>query len=183
MSWHIRRAAQILKKGGLIAYPTEAVYGLGCLAHFHKTIERLLKVKQRPVEKGLILLASDLSQLDDYIQPLPPDILAKIRYTWPGPITWLLPAREHTPELITGQHNSIAVRISAHPVVNELCRRSQAPLISTSANLSGKHMAYSAFEVRRQFANQLDYILNAPLGKQDKPSKIIDALSGRVIRS
>ena len=183
MSWKIRQAAQILRKGGLIAYPTEAVYGLGCLAHFHKSIERLLKIKQRRAEKGLILLASDLSQLADYIQPLPPDILTQIRYTWPGPITWLLPAKNHVPALITGQYNTIAVRISAHPVVNELCRRSQAPLISTSANLSGKHMAYSAFEVRRQFDNQLDYILNAPLGRQDKPSKIIDALSGRVIRS
>ncbi len=183
MSWHIHRATQILNTGGLIAYPTEAVYGLGCLAHFDNTIRRLLDIKQRPDEKGLILLISDLAQLDDYIKPLSPQIQKKIQASWPGPVSWLLPAKDTVSRLITGQHQSIAVRLSAHPVVKALCQRCQAPLISTSANLYGKNMTYSAFQVRRQFDDQLDYILNAPLGKQGKPSTIVDALNDSIIRN
>ncbi len=186
MSFQIRRAAHILNKGGLIAYPTEAVYGLGCLANFEHSIQRLLSLKQRPQEKGLILLASDPTQLSDYIEPLNnlnKKILNKIQASWPGPVTWLLPAKPTTSVLIRGRHSSVAVRISAHPVIRELCQRCNAPLISTSANLSGRHMSYSAFELRKQFGNQLDTILNAPLGNSDKPSVIRDALSDKIIRS
>ncbi len=183
MSLQICQAAHILNQGGLIAYPTEAVYGLGCLAHFTDTIQQLLKLKKRSPKKGLILLASDLSQLNDYIKPLDNRTLARIQATWPGAVTWLVPARTSISELIRGQSQSVAVRISAHPIVRELCQQCNTPLISTSANISGHNMTYSAFQVRLQFKNRLDYILNAPLGDDDKPSIIRDAISNKIIRN
>jgi len=182
-SWHIRYAAHMLRQGGLIAYPTEAVFGLGCLPDQLETIKRLLEIKQRPVEKGLILIAADFSQLATYISPLDNDIVQKIQASWPGPNTWIVPTPAKTSPLIRGDFHSIAVRVSAHPVVRELCHQCQSPIISTSANITGQQMSYSALQVRLHFKNQLDYILNAPLGDSSKPSVIRDALTDQIIRA
>ena len=181
-AWQIRHAVHILKQGGLIAYPTEAVFGLGCLPGDTEAIKKLLQLKQRPIEKGLILLASELSQLEPYLSLLNHQILQKIQSSWPGPTTWILPTPAQTSPLLKGKFNTIAVRISAHPIVRELCHQCQSPIISTSANITGKNMSYSAFDVRRQFKNHLDYILNGPLGSSDKPTVIKDAVTNQVIR-
>ena len=181
-AWNIRHAVHVLRRGGLIAYPTEAVFGLGCLPDKTQTIKKLLQLKQRPIEKGLILLAADLSQLAPYITPLEQDVEQKIQSGWPGPTTWVVPTPSRTSPLIRGKFHSIAIRVSAHPIVRELCRQCNSPIISTSANMTGQNMSYSAFDVRLRFNDQLDYILNAPLGDSDKPSVIRDAMSGRVIR-
>ncbi len=178
----IHYAAQLLREGGLIAYPTEAVFGLGCLPDKLQTIEKLLKLKQRPIEKGLILLASELSQLEPYLSPFDDEILQKLQSTWPGPTTWILPTPKETSSLIKGQFDTIAVRISAHPLVRELCQQCQSAIISTSANITDKNMSYSASDVRQHFDNQLDYILDGPLGESKKPTVIIDALSDKIIR-
>ena len=181
-AWNIRHAVHVLRRGGLIAYPTEAVFGLGCLPDKTQTIKKLLQLKQRPIEKGLILLAADLSQLAPYITPLEQDVEQKIQSGWPGPTTWVVPTPSRTSPLIRGKFHSIAIRVSAHPIVRELCRQCNSPIISTSANMTGQNMSYSAFDVRLRFKDQLDCILNAPLGDSDKPSVIRDAMSGRVIR-
>lgn len=181
--WQIRHAAHILKQGGLIAYPTEAVFGLGCLPEQIETIKRLLKIKQRPVEKGLILVAAEFAQLQAYIRPMDQSIVQKIQSSWPGPTTWIVPTPEETSLFIRGKFHSVAVRVSAHPVVRELCRQCQSPIISTSANITGQPMSYSAFQVRLHFKNQLDYILNAPLGDSNRPSVIKNALTDQVIRA
>lgn len=181
-AWNIRHAVHVLRRGGLIAYPTEAVFGLGCLPDKTQTIKKLLQLKQRPIEKGLILLAADLSQLTPYISPLEQDVEQKIQSGWPGPTTWVVPTPSRTSPLIRGKFHSIAIRVSAHPIVRELCRQCNSPIISTSANMTGQNMSYSAFDVRLRFKDQLDCILNAPLGDSDKPSVIRDAMSGRVIR-
>jgi len=182
MNSSIRHAAQILTEGGLIAYPTEAVFGLGCLPDRHDTIQKLLTLKKRPKEKGLILLASDLSQLSPYLCPIDPNILKKIKASWPGPTTWILPTPQETSPLIRGNFESIAVRISAHPIVQELCTQCQSPIISTSANISGQPMSYTTQDVKKHFNNDLDYILDGALGDSKKPSIIKDALSDQIIR-
>lgn len=180
----IEHAVHILQQGGIIAYPTEAVFGLGCLADNTQAILKLLQLKQRPMNKGLILLASEFSQFKNYISPLDDIILNKIQSTWPGPTTWVVPAPSDTSSpLIRGQFNSVAIRISAHPVVKALCRQCQSAIISTSANISGHDMTYNAAQVSLQFGDQLDYILDAPLGHSHKPSIIKDALSDKIIRS
>jgi len=178
----INTAVQILQAGGIIAYPSEAVYGLGCLPDHLESIEKLLQLKQRPEKKGLILLASDLSQLSAYLSPIEPKILDKIQATWPGPYTWILPTPDTTPTLIKGDFNTVAVRVSAHPLVQQLCQRCHSAIISTSANTTGKAMSYTPDDVHSHFGEQLDYILHGALGDSDKPTVIIDALSDKVIR-
>ena len=180
---YIQYAVDILNQGGVIAYPTEAVFGLGCLAGNTQAIEKLLHLKQRPIDKGLILLASEYSQFEAYIKPLPDNILNKIQSSWPGPVTWIVPAADQTSPLIRGQYHSVAIRISAHPIVRELCQKTQSALISTSANISDHSMTYNASQVRAQFKDKLDYILEGALGESTKPSIIKDALSDQIIRA
>ena len=182
-AWAIRNAARILRQKGIIAYPTEAVFGLGCLPEHTSAIERLLALKHRPEDKGLILIASDFSQLQPYLLPLQPEIYQRLAASWPGPSTWVLPAVSGASSLLTGKYDSLAVRVTAHPLVRMLCRQARSAIISTSANISGHAMSYSAFQVRKQFGDRLDYILNGPLGDRSKPTEIRDALSGRLIRS
>jgi len=178
----ITDAVDVLKQGGIIAYPTEAVFGLGCLADNTQAIRQLLQLKQRPIDKGLILLAADFSQFEPYISTLNQSILDKLKSTWPGPTTWIVPAASQTSPLIRGQFNSVAIRISAHPIVKALCQQCDKAIISTSANITGQTMTYSVKEVRLQFKDQLDYILDAPLGENKQPSRIIDALTDQIIR-
>lgn len=182
-NWHIRHAVHILKQGGIIAYPTEAVFGLGCLPDKPESIQRLLQIKQRPIEKGLILLADNLEQLAPYIATLDAHSLKKIQAPTQLPTTWLVPTPSSTSALLKGRFQSIAIRLSSHPIVKQLCQQAQSPIISTSANITGRHMTYSAFEVRLHFKDQLDYILNAPLGNNDKPSIIKDVLTDQIIRA
>jgi len=178
----INEAVRILQQGGVIAYPTEAVYGLGCDPNNHQAVERLLAIKQRSQDKGLILIAAEFQQLAPYLAEINMALKAKILATWPGPVTWLWPANPAVSNLLRGKHDTIAVRVTAHPVAAELCRVFGGALISTSANLSGKSPARTAEEVQAQFKHQLDYVLKGKVGGRAKPSEIRDALSGEVLR-
>ncbi|MEW5757691.1 MAG: L-threonylcarbamoyladenylate synthase [Pseudomonadota bacterium] len=181
---HLRLAARVLHDGGLIAYPTEAVYGLGCDPTNEEAVERLLELKQRPVEKGLILIASKMDQLAPYIDwpALNDQQRARIMQSWPGPFTWLIPALPDTPVWLRGKYNSLAVRITAHPIAAALCEAAGSALVSTSANLSGHRPARSALEARQALGDRLDYILPGRVGGAAKPSTITDAVTGRVVR-
>jgi L-threonylcarbamoyladenylate synthase len=180
--WHLRSATRILRAGGVIAYPTEAIYGLGCDPLNADAVLRLLALKQRPWQKGLILIAANLEQLTPFLATLTPDLEAKLYETWPGPVTWLLPASESAPPWITGEHDSIAVRVTNHPLVADLCRHFDSAIVSTSANRAGQHPAKNALRVRSYFGTSLDYILHGPLGGYDRPSEIRDGKTGNVIR-
>ena len=182
-NWHIRHATHVLRQGGVIAYPTEAVFGLGCLPNKPESIQRLLALKQRPWEKGLILIASEFDQLQPYLLPLDEVTRAKIQTPTAIPTTWLVPTPDTTSPLLRGRFQSLAIRITEHPVVRQLCQNLQSPIISTSANITGKAMSYTALEVRLHFNNQLDYILNAPLGQSSKPSIIKDVFTDQIIRA
>jgi len=181
--WHLRQAARRFWLGGLIAYPTEAVYGLGCNPLDRDAVQRLLQLKQRPVEKGLILIAADFDQLRPFIIEPPADVMAPVLASWPGPATWLLPAAPETPAWLTGSHNAIAVRVTAHPLAAELCRACRSALVSTSANVSGQKPAKSALALHNQFRGQLDFVLHGKLGMLRQPTPIRDAMSGRLIRA
>lgn len=180
--WQLKRAARIIHGGGIIAYPTEAVYGLGCDPLNPDAVLRLLALKQRPVEKGLILIAAELAQLAPFIAPLHETDLATVNATWPGPVTWLLPARPDTPTWLRGEHHSIAVRITAHPLAAALCRAAGQAIVSTSANPGGLPPARTALSVKRYFSDQVDLILPGALDKAAQPTTIRDLRSGRIIR-
>lgn len=176
-------AAQVLAQGGLVAYPTEAVYGIGCDPKNEAAILRLLKLKRRPTSKGLILIAADISQLDSWIGSLKTHERIRIYATWPGPVTWVVPAGPAVTPLLCGQSHGIAVRVTDHPLAAALCRDFGGALVSTSANRSGEPPARDIDSVREQFGPQIDYYLPGPLGGRDRPSEIRDALSGAVLRS
>ncbi len=175
-------AIRAVQAGGVIAYPTEAVYGLGCNPADLAAVQRILTLKQRPADKGLILIAADLAQLEPYLLPLDATLQARILPTWPGAVTWLLPVRPEVSPLIRGKHDTLAVRITAHPTCRALCAQLGHPLISTSANVSNQPPARSAAEVHQQFGAQLDAILDAPLGAQHQPTEIRHGLTGEIVR-
>lgn len=179
---HYRQAAQILAQGGVIAYPTESVIGFGCDPLNEQAITRLLAIKKRPYEKGLILIASELEQLEPYVNFSALTTLETIKASWPGPETWIVPKHEHVSPLISGAHNSIAVRVSAHPDVQALCDAFGGAIISTSANITGKRMYRDILSVRLRFKRQIDYYLPGTVQGLTKPTRIRDALTGATLR-
>jgi L-threonylcarbamoyladenylate synthase len=181
LNWRLRRAVHTLKDGGIIAYPTEAVYGVGCDPWNDEALVDLLEIKQRPWHKGLILIASDFNQLQDFIQPLEPELLKQLQQTWPGPVTWLLPVREWVSALLTGEHDTIAVRVTAHPQTRQLCEAFGGAIVSTSANIAGLRPAMNVHQVRWQLP-EVDYVLPGSLGGASQPSQIRDARTGAILR-
>ncbi|EQB2599318.1 Sua5/YciO/YrdC/YwlC family protein [Aeromonas salmonicida] len=184
MSTEFEQAVAALHGEGVIAYATEAVFGLGCDPDSELAVQRLLAIKQRPVEKGLILIAADLVQLQDYIDlsQLSGEQLARVEASWPGPFTWIMPARATTPTWLTGQFDTLAVRVTAHPQVQALCCAFGKPLVSTSANLTGEEPARLVADIGERLASKLAYILPGEVGGQANPSEIKDARTGAVIR-
>lgn len=170
-----------LDKGGVIAYPTEAVFGLGCYLEDFYSVAKILVLKDRPVNKGLILIAATAEQIAPYVEYPDNKVKREVNKTWPGAITWVLPAKENVPYWITGHRDTVAVRVCAHPVVQELCGRVGA-IVSTSANPAGYMPALTAMKVRSYFGTAIDYILTAPTGDRDMPTEIREAITGRVLR-
>ena len=180
--WQLRRARAVIQHGGIVAYPTEAVFGLGCDPLNRFAVERLLALKQRSMEKGLILIAADYSQLEPFIGELPEARLKQVLATWPGPHTWLFPVSAQTPYWLSGAHDTLAVRVTRHPLVTALCRYSGTALVSTSANISGHPPAYTSLKVQQTLGSEVDYILHGDTSGLKKPTPIRDGVTGRAIR-
>jgi len=174
----LQQAARILRQGGVVAYATEYCFGLGCDPTNRAAVLRLLRLKRRPVRKGLIVLAADEAQLEPYIAELPAPALA----SWPGPHTWLLRPKAWVPGWITGEHDRLAVRVTAHRQAAALCRAAGMAIISTSANRAGETPARSDREVRRRFGRDVDYVLGGRVGGAPAPTPIRDAGSGKLVR-
>lgn len=181
VSPRLRRAVSILREGGVIAYPTEAVWGLGCNPYCHEAVFKLLALKRRDPAQGLILVAADQEQLQPFLAGLSPRLRAVLQRSWPGPVSWLVPDNGHAPAWIRGEHSTVALRIPAHPVVRALCHLAGMPLVSTSANRSGQTPAYHAFQVRRRFGPSV-YLAPGTVGGRAHPSEIRDLQSGTVLR-
>lgn len=173
---------EILHQGGVIAYPTEAVYGLGCDPFNHAAVQKLLRLKQREESKGVILVASSWDQVSPLVRDVPKALLNKALATWPGPVTWVFPASEKVPRWICKGRDSVAIRLSAHPIVQSICQAFASPIVSTSANLAGHAPAKTATSVRAQFPSGIDLIVEGEVGALDKPTPIYDVMTGREIR-
>lgn len=176
---------QTLKKGGLIAYPTEAVFGLGCDPDNEQAVYKLLDVKQRSVDKGLILLAASYEQLKPYVDDLrlSQEQRDKILSRWPDGITQVLPCHPSTPSWLTGSFSTIAVRVTSQPDVVALCHATNKPIVSTSANLSGQSPCQTWQQVEEVLAERLDYVVKGETLGFEQPSTIIDGLTGEIFRS
>ncbi len=176
----IERAAETLLRGGIIAYPTEGVFGLGCLADDGDSIRRLLRLKRRNPAKGLILIASDNTQLEGWIalphgRLLPDADAAKA-------VTWIVPPGNKVTPLQRGDNPGIAVRLTTNPIARSICDAVNSPLVSTSANLSGRPVARNRFVLRRQFLSLVDYLVPGDCGPASGPSEIRHLLTGQVLR-
>ncbi len=184
MTWRagVQRAAASIAAGGVVAYPTEAVYGLGCDPLDMHAVARILDLKQRPVTAGFILLAAERSQLDPYLAELSPDVEARLEGAWPGPVTFVLPAVPGLPDWLTGGRDTVAARVTSHAIAAALCRSAGMAIVSTSANRSGHPPARSSLQVRRRFPAGLDYVLGGRTGTLAGPTEIRDGLTGAVLR-
>jgi L-threonylcarbamoyladenylate synthase len=177
----LEQAAITLQAGGVVAYPTEAVYGLGCDPANGDAIQRICRIKQRPRRAGLILVAAELDQLSGWIDPQPGE-LEQLTQDTPVPTTWIVTAGRLADDLVTGGRRRIAVRLTEHPLTAELCVLVGSPLISTSANRRGRPPARHALQVRRWFGREIDQVLAGATGAAAQPSQIRDALSGQILR-
>lgn len=183
MNLHVNRAVDVLAGGGVIAYPTEAVWGLGCDPLNEFAVQRLLRLKSRPVEKGLILITGQLSHFDDILSALTAMQAERLKSTWPGPVTWLVPDQWSVPEWIKGEFTSIAIRVTDHPLVAAITERFGGPIVSTSANPTLKPAAKSKLRVHQYFGADIDYIVPGALGGLSRPSQIIDLASDTIVRN
>jgi L-threonylcarbamoyladenylate synthase len=181
-AWHLRQAARTVRVGGIVAYPTEAVFGLGCDPLNGAAVQRILRGKRRAAAKGLILIAAELQQLQGFVGDFPEHSRERILDSWPGPVTWILPAAAAVPQWLTGGRPTLAVRVTAHPVASALCHACGTPLVSTSANFGGRPPARTPIQVRLRLAGLYDLLVPGHTGPQRRPSTLVDASSGRILR-
>lgn len=170
----------LLHDGAVVAYPTEAVYGLGCDAFNAHAVQRILTLKQRDIKHGLIVLISKWEHLFPLIDNISDAVLDSVHSTWPGPVTWVFPQSFTVPYWLTGDNHSIAIRMTAHPIARALC--AHGPIVSTSANISGQPPAQDLNSLQQQFPCGLDAILTGALGTQLQPSAIYNVLNMEKLR-
>lgn len=180
MKMFITRAADTLLRGGVIAYPTEGVFGLGCLPTSAQALVRLLTIKRRDPAKGLILIAASADQFDTWIelpegQTIPtPDP--------EHPVTWIVPANSDVSAIVTGNHDGLAVRVTTNRTAALICAAIGSPIVSTSANIAGRPTARNRFVLHRMFNGLVDYVVPGDCGPASGPSEIRDLITGSTIR-
>ncbi|MEA3404703.1 MAG: L-threonylcarbamoyladenylate synthase [Pseudomonadota bacterium] len=174
-------AVKALKSGEVIAYPTEAVFGLGCDPFNEQAVQNLFHVKQRPMEKGVILVAASVEQILSYVQLIDTAWEQQVLDSWPGPVTWVLPLKQIMPNWITGGRDTVAIRVSDHPIVQALCSDFGKPIVSTSANITNQPPAKSCEDVLNVFGDEL-ICVEGELGNLKQPTQIKDSQTGKTLR-
>mgnify|MGYP003384333498 FL=1 len=183
MRWPIYQAKHVLQTSGVIIYPTETVWGLGCDPQDTDALNRILSIKRRDANKGLILVAANIEQFDFLLRDIPDVQRAELMANWPGAVTYLVPHKNRVHPLVCGQFDTVAIRVSSHPMVKTLCESFGGPIVSTSANYAGQPTVRSAIQARKLLGPEVDFILSGPLGLTNAPSRIIDLESGRILRN
>lgn len=183
-AWQIRYATSILRDGGIVAHATEAVWGLACDPTNSAAVERLLTLKRRPEEKGLILVSGQKEHFADLLSLLPGHLVDRFNQRQNQPTTWLVPdPTSLIPKWIKGRHVTVAVRLSQHPTISALSKSFGCPLVTTSANPAGRVAARDLRKVNQYFGSELDYLLSSSLGGFSKPSEIRDLVTGGIARA
>jgi len=169
---HLRLAAAHLRAGSVIAHATEGVWGLACDPFDAAAVRRVLALKSRPREKGMILICADLGQVMPLFEPLSADEREQVSKPADHPVTWLVPCKAEVPALLRGSHTTLAIRITRHEQARALIERCGLPLLSTSANPAGRPPALTALRVRQYCRDNIDYLLPGDLGGARGPSEI-----------
>lgn len=178
----LQEAVWALRRGGVVAYPTEGCYGLGCDPRNTRAVQKILRLKKRSWRQGLIVIGADWRHVALWVDASDEATVSRARLTWPGPHTWLLPAAPGVSRWLRGEHGTLAVRITAHPVAAALCRRFNSAIVSTSANLHGRPPAVSAAQAREMFGGAVDAVVAGRLGGLRGPTEIRDARTGKILR-
>lgn len=178
----VDEAAALMHDGAVVAYPTEAIFGLGCDPRNEAAVRRILSLKQRPESMGLILIGSDFGQFDGWLGEVSKRQVDAALATWPGPVTWLFPRAPGTPDFIAGDHETLAIRVTAHAISRQLCEAFGGPIVSTSANPHSAPPARSAGDVEDYFGSFIGGIVAGALGGRTACSEIRDVRTGDVLR-
>jgi L-threonylcarbamoyladenylate synthase len=182
LSWNLlRRIRAHLRAGGVIAYATAASFGLGCDPWNVRAVCKIFRLKRRPRAKGMIVVADRWLHLAPLAVRLDADAVAALHAKWPGPHTWLLPAAARVPRILRGRFQTVALRVDTHPDVVRLARRLAAPIVSTSANRSGRRALRTARECARQFGRSV-LVVPGRIGHARRPSTVQDFATGRMVR-
>ncbi len=180
---NLAQAVDVLRHGGVIAYPTEAVFGLGCNPHDEMALQRIIDIKGREAHKGFILIASSQAQLAEFIKPVNATQQAQLDQHWPGPVTFVVPVKSDWGNtLLTGYRETLAVRVSSHPDVVTLCEHYGGAIVSTSANRSGDEALRDFAAVTDELGSQLDCVVEGAVGELAEPTRIYDLASGERLR-
>ena len=180
--WRYRRAVTVLREGGVVAYPTEAVYGIGCDPRDRAAVARVFALKHRPPYKRCILIAADPRHLEPFVDTDAPGFPEYAARFWPGPVTLVAPARGGTPAWLVDAAGTLAVRVTDHPVARDLCASFGGALVSTSANRSARPPVRDALRVRAVFGTGIDWYVPGRVGGLAAPTRIIDTRDGRMVR-
>ena len=180
--WRYRRAVTTLRAGGVVAYPTESVFGLGCDPWDRAAVARVFAVKRRPVRKRCIVIAADPSQLERLVDLRDPRFAEFASRYWPGPVTLVAPARKGVAAWLVDADSTLATRVTDHPVARGLCASFGGPLISTSANRDRRPPARDALRVRAVFGTEIDWYVAGRVGGLAAPTRIVDIRDGRTLR-
>ncbi len=181
-TYRLQTAAAVLNNGGVVSHPTEAVWGLACLPDNYSAVKKIWQLKNRDPEKGVLLVCDNVARLAPLLSALPPDCREAILASWPGPNTWVIPDQHWAPKWVRGRHQSVAVRVTNHPLTAALCKAVGSCLVSTSANPAGRDPARTQHASQSYFARGVDYYLSGACGGLSQPTTIRDALSGRILR-
>ena len=181
MNDELNVAAQILRDGGVVAHACEGVWGLACDPWKIDSVRRILRIKQRPEDKGLIVIGASEAEFARELEGVPSNVRRTIVESWPGRTTWIVP-NERFPSCVTGDRPTIAVRVPGHEQARQLCQRFGGPLISTSANISEEEPARTVVEVQQIFGELLDMVLPGSIGDAEGPSEIRSAMNGARLR-
>lgn len=179
---NLEKIISIIKAGGIIAYPTEAVYGLGCDPLNQEAVKKILTLKQRSLHKGLIIIAAEWRQIQAYIELEKVSLLEEIKTTWPGPFTWAFPKSDYVPFWIHGDHLTVAIRLTAHPIARQICQAIDSPLVSTSLNKESSPPVRTYEEACQYFEKQVDMVVNGTVGNLKEVTPIRSALTGEYSR-
>lgn len=180
--WKILKARNALADGGIIAYPTETVFGLGCDPQNEAALVRLMVLKGRRTHNGFIIIGHDWEQLLPLVQAPSKDTLKKLRAKSKRPTTWVFPARAQLPSLVYGDQHTLAMRVTSHPSAAAICEQF-GPIVSTSANFHGDKPKTRYLQVLKQFNGLVDYVVAGDAGPFQRPSEIRDARTGKLFRS
>ena len=179
--WALNRFAHAVSQGAIFGYPTDTIWGFGCHPLIASSVARILQIKNRKPDKGLILLSSRLDYCAAYVG-LDLEQLEPVRSSTDHPTTWLVPASRNCPLWIRGNYPTVAIRITRHPLLDYLCDRLQAPIVSTSANRARKSTVRNSVQMRKQFGDELDFIVSGFATGSNRPSEIKSLLKGTTIR-